>query len=126
MKPAKFFLSIILITVIALFYVRQQVELLELGYDMSKKEQIYLSLLDRNDQLKYNIIALSSPNQLAKGFAFTSNKFVILENSRILKAGLKPTSYKVAKRNSKILKSIGQIAELFAFKAQAEAKPINK
>ncbi len=126
MKPAKIFLSIILITVIALFYVRQQVELLELGYDMSKKERLYLSLLDRNDQLRYNIVALSSPNQLAKGVAFTKNKFVILENSRILKAGPKPASYKVAKRNSKILESIGQLTELFAFKAQAEAKPINK
>ncbi len=126
MKPAKFFLAVILITFIALSYVRQQVELLELGYDMSKKERVYISLLDRNDQLRYNIMALSSPNQLAKGIALTNNKFVILESSHILNAGLKPASYRVAKRNGGILKSIGQLAELFAFKAQAEAKPISK
>jgi hypothetical protein len=126
MKPTKIFLAIILITFIALSYVRQQVELLELGYDMSKKERVYLSLLDQNDQLRYNIMALSSPNQLAKGIALTRNKFVILESSHILKAGLEPASYKVVKGNVGVLKKIGQLAEVFAFRTQAEAKPINK
>ena len=126
MKPAKFFLAVILVTFIALSYVRQQVELLELGYDMSKKERVYISLLDRNDQLRYNIMALSSPNQLAKGIALTNNKFVILESSHILNAGLKPASYKVVKGNVGVFKKIGQLAEVFAFRTQAEAKPISK
>ncbi|MBM3252945.1 MAG: hypothetical protein FJZ16_01670 [Candidatus Omnitrophica bacterium] len=117
---------LVLITLISLFYVRQQVELLELSYDVSRREKKYISLLDQNALLRYNTLILSSPAQLEKNFAFNKNSFVILENRYILKSQGVPRVYKIVNKNSGFSKIIGQIASVFTLKTQAEAKPVTK
>lgn len=125
MKLSKVFSFIILITVLSLFFVREQVALLELGYDISKKEKKYILLLDQNSQLRYNTFALCGPEQLEKEAPFSKNSFVILENKYILKAETAPKTYRVAHKNA-FSKLIGQVANIFTLKAQAEAKTITK
>ncbi len=126
MKFSKFFSFIIIITALSLFYVREQVALLELGYDISKREKKYISLLDQNNQLRYNTFALCGPKQLEKGTGFSKNNFIILENKHILKAEGAPKTYREAHKNYAFSKFIGKISDIFTLRTQAEAKTITK
>ena len=52
------------VTLIALLYVHQQVELVKLSYVIECKEKRLKDALDRNEGLGYNIDDLEAPNRL--------------------------------------------------------------
>jgi hypothetical protein len=66
MRFAKSIIPVILFTIASLVYVHQQVELVKLSYSIEKKEKKLNEMLDRNDQLSYNIKNLESPSRLEK------------------------------------------------------------
>lgn len=66
MKVFKILFSIFVVTVVALAYVHQQVELVKLSYAIDSKEKGVALLLDRKEKLVYNLNRLTSPSSLEK------------------------------------------------------------
>jgi len=64
MRAFKTVAFIIFITVVALVYVHQQIELVKLSYAIGCKEKKLKDILDRNEGLGYNIENLEDPARL--------------------------------------------------------------
>ncbi|MCX5680574.1 MAG: hypothetical protein NTZ95_08065 [Candidatus Omnitrophica bacterium] len=64
MRLVKSILPIMIFTVASLMYVHQQVELVKLSYNIEKKEKKLNEVLDRREQLSYNIKNLEAPSRL--------------------------------------------------------------
>ena len=64
MRFFKLITGIAVITLLALLYVHQQVEMVKLSYAIEYKESLLKDVLDRNDGLGYNIGNLESPSRL--------------------------------------------------------------
>ncbi|MBN2452820.1 MAG: hypothetical protein JXB40_00970 [Candidatus Omnitrophica bacterium] len=52
------------VTLVALLYVHQQVELVKISYAIECKEKVLKDMLDRNEGLGYNIDNLEAPSRL--------------------------------------------------------------
>ncbi|MCX5666671.1 MAG: hypothetical protein NT036_06545 [Candidatus Omnitrophica bacterium] len=66
MRLFKYIILLAIITLTALVYVHQQVELVKLSYEIDCKEKKLKELLDRKGILRYNISNLESPSRLEK------------------------------------------------------------
>ena len=64
MRLLKSTLFMALVTMIALLYVHQQIELVKLSYAIDFKEKRLKDILDHNEGLGYNIENLESPSRL--------------------------------------------------------------
>ncbi len=64
MRLLRSVLPIAIFTVASLMYVHQQVELVKLSYTIEKKERRLNEVLDRREQLSYNIKNLEAPSRL--------------------------------------------------------------
>lgn len=64
MKFLKTIISLSCITVLALLYVHQQVELVKLSYSIEYREKRLKDILDHNQDLGYNVDNLESPLRL--------------------------------------------------------------
>jgi hypothetical protein len=64
MRAFKTVAFIIFVTIVALVYVHQQVELVKLSYAIGCKEKKLKDMLDRNEGLGYNIENLEDPARL--------------------------------------------------------------
>ena len=66
MRLFKYIIILGIVTLTALVYVHQQVELVKLSYEIDCKEKKLKELLDRKGILRYNISNLESPSRLEK------------------------------------------------------------
>ncbi len=66
MRLFKSIVSIATVTLVALIYVHQQVELVKLSYAIETKEKKLKVMLDHKEQLDYNIDNLEAPSRLEK------------------------------------------------------------
>jgi hypothetical protein len=66
MRLFKSIASIAVVTLVALIYVHQQVELVKLSYSIETKEKKLKVMLDHKERLDYNINDLESPSRLEK------------------------------------------------------------
>ena len=66
MRLFKSIASIMAVTLVALVYVHQQVELVKLSYSIETKEKNLKVLLDHKDRLDYTINNLEAPSRLEK------------------------------------------------------------
>lgn len=66
MRLFKYIILLGAVTLIALVYVHQQVELVKLSYEIDCKEKKLKEMLDRKGILRYNISNLESPSRLEK------------------------------------------------------------
>ena len=66
MRLFKYIIFLGMVTLIALVYVHQQVELVKLSYEIDCKEKKLKEMLDRKGVLRYNISNLESPSRLEK------------------------------------------------------------
>ena len=62
MKLFRTIASVAVITLVALVYVHQQVELVKLSYSIETKEKKLRVMLDRKERLDYNINNLEAPS----------------------------------------------------------------
>lgn len=69
MSLSKFLLAAGLITLVALGYVHQQVELIKLNYSINHKRDSLSVLLDQNTSLMYNVTNLQSPLYLEQSLS---------------------------------------------------------
>jgi len=56
MRLSRFLLIVVLVTVVALGYVYQQVELLRINYTINRNKDNLSVLLDQNSTLMYNVV----------------------------------------------------------------------
>jgi hypothetical protein len=66
MRLFKSIAGVAVVTLVALVYVHQQVELVKLSYSIETKEKKLKVMLDRKERLDYNINDLESPSRLAR------------------------------------------------------------
>ena len=66
MRLFKYIILLGIVTLTALVYVHQQVELVKLSYEIDCKEKKLKEMLDRKGILRYNISNLESPSRLEK------------------------------------------------------------
>lgn len=64
MKFFKIIISLSCVTLLALLYVHQQVELVKLSYAIEHRERTLKDMLDHNESLGYNIDNLEAPSRL--------------------------------------------------------------
>jgi hypothetical protein len=74
-KLFRYIISISILTIAALVYVHQQIELVKLGYEIDCKDKKVKEMLDRRDILRYNISNLESPSRLEN--ALSSRKVTV-------------------------------------------------
>jgi hypothetical protein len=66
MRLLRYIVILGVVTLAALVYVHQQVELVKLSYEIDCKEKKLKEMLDRKGILRYNISNLESPSRLEK------------------------------------------------------------
>ena len=84
MRLPKFFTVITMITVISLFYVHQQTELIKQSYKVRSNQDKLNDLLDRNRVLEYNVVALKAPFNLEDRLAANDIKLVLPERWQVV------------------------------------------
>jgi len=125
MRLAKFLSVVILITLIGLIYVQLQVQIYEYAYKGKRKELAFKELLDRKNNMMYNINSLESVQYLGTRLLsqdelqFAGREQVVkLTVPMQLAETINPESNKIEYKKTSFL------ANLFTLKSQAEAKPI--
>ena len=108
----------LVITVMAVGYVHQQVEIVKTGYSLQKNRKHLSYLVDQNSKLMYNLSKLESPRNLltslnGEEIEFASNKIRRTNSYQIAQVTLSDTD---TSQNI-----IGKLLDLFT--ANAEAKP---
>lgn len=127
MRLLKYLLTISCLTVTALVYVHQQVELVKLSYVITYKEKKIKDILDHKEGLRYNIDNLEDPSRLER---------VLLAKKIEISFPKRNHVYKIAEtrlrrvKNEDSLRASGlepkggiyTILEFFGLRAEAHAK----
>jgi len=118
MKLHKLISTSMLITIVAVGYVHQRVEIVKTGYSLQESRKSLARVVDQNSKLMYNLSKLESPRNL---LASLNGEDIEFRNHRIGRTN----SYQVAygKAPKEPLKS--SLAEKFfdLFTVNAEARP---
>lgn len=64
MKVPRFLLIAVVVTLCALAYVHQQVELLRISYSIDNNRVVLAGMLDQRSSLMYNVAAFQTPRYL--------------------------------------------------------------
>jgi len=79
------------VTLTALVYVHQQVELVKLSYEIDCKEKKLKEMLDRKGVLRYNISNLESPSRLEKVLLARKISVSYPKNRQVIKLARNPS-----------------------------------
>lgn len=90
MRLIKTVTSITFITVMALVYVHQQVELVKVSYAIDCNEKRLKDMLDRKDGLGYNIDNLLAPSRMEKVLLSRNIEVSFPKRANVVMAALKP------------------------------------
>lgn len=121
----KFLTVLTLTTLIALVYVHQHIELVKLSYAIDSKEKNLEDILDRKENLEYNIEGLEAPSRLEKALLSRNIDITLPRRSQIVKVAQMPSnaktrSYKTIGLERKT--NIFGIFQFFGLRAEAQAK----
>jgi len=123
MRLFKTVMFIAFVTVVALVYVHQQVELVKVSYVIGCKEKQLKDMLDRNDGLGYNIENLEDPARLEQ-ILLSKNIDIVMPrpNNIVLAAKTKVAEDRL--RASSIEKpfNLFGVLEIFSPRAEAQTK----
>lgn len=119
MKIYRFSVFLIFVTLVALLYVHQQVQLLDISYRINSKEREIARLLDQNRILVYNATRLKSSVYLDKKFLSEKDYLIpqqwqVVKVERQKKAQQPVVTARLEKRPSRILKIFGRPREAMA------------
>lgn len=115
-----------LVTIVALIYVHQQVELVKLSYAIGQKEKRLRDMLDRNAGLGYNIENLEDPTRLEDILLAKNVEVAYPKPDHVVRA-MKATGRRVGGS----IRSVGiehrfnlfGVLEVFSQKAEAQTGP---
>ena len=85
------------ITLSALVYVHQQVELVKLSYEIDCKEKKLKEMVDRKDILRYNISNLESPSRLENALSAKKVSVAYPKNGQVIMMAKAPYYIKTEK-----------------------------
>lgn len=123
MKLSKLLALILTITSFSLLYVRQQVKLVEISYQVEKNSKDLSEVLDHGQQLMYNVTALKSPANLEKCLIVKKGQFAVPSQWRVVNlAETKAPNELMAQRITNIAKA--KLVNFFRFTRDAEAGQI--
>ena len=116
MRPlAKFVIILLAITVISVYYVKQQTVLLSLSYEIQQDHQMIEKLSDKNNFLLFESIALKSPRNIECRLAASEIDMAVPEKNQVIYLA-------DARENEEETVYIGQrILEVFSLFTKAEA-----
>ncbi|MFH0763774.1 MAG: hypothetical protein V1927_02065 [Candidatus Omnitrophota bacterium] len=126
MKLLKSLTLISVVTMVALIYVHQQVELVKLSYSIEHKEKKVKDMLDRRERLGYNINNLEAPYRLEQALLSGNVDIAFPMRANVVKiAGLRHNP-----RNDERIRSSGLerkfnlfgIIEFLSPRAEAQAR----
>jgi hypothetical protein len=125
MRFARSIFPVIFFTVASLIYVHQQVELVKLSYSIEKKEKKLNEMLDRNDQLSYNIKNLESPSRLERVLVSKNINVTFPKRGHVLNMAKPVIVYRAQDIRQVGLKrkvNIFGFLDFFTSRAEAQAK----
>lgn len=105
MRALRITLMVATVTLVALLYVHQQVELVKLSYVIECKEKTLKDIVDHNEGLGYNINNLEAPNRLEEALlakrvevAYPKRGHVVQLASTKYAGNRRPYALKVSKK----------------------------
>lgn len=113
MRLFRFITSIAVITLAALVYVHQQVELVKLSYEIDCKEKMLKEVLDHKDILRYNISNLEAPSRLEKALSSRKINVAMPKMAQVIKVARTPSYAKSEKPLG--VSGLGDRAGIFRF-----------
>jgi len=125
MKLIKFLIGISVLTLAALLYVHQQIELVKVSYTINAKEKAVKELVDRKESLLYNIANLEAPSRLEKVLSAKKIDIVFPKRGQIVKVAKAPRrvffrdEIKLARAQRK--GNFSRIIDFFSQVAEAQA-----
>ena len=127
MRLLRSILPIAIFTVASLMYVHQQVELVKMSYLIEKKERGLNEVLDRREQLSYNIKNLEAPSRLESALMAKNIDITFPRKGNVIKV-VRP--YGASKRSFSDIRSSGLekrfnifgFLDFFTPKAEVQAK----
>lgn len=84
MRLKYFIIILFTVTLLSLFYAWQQVSIIKLAYEENNKAAVYKEFLDRNRNLRYNLIKLKSSYHLGNKLLDDNTDFEIPKRSQTL------------------------------------------
>lgn len=117
-KKYKLLGGIFIVTLVALFYVNQQVLIYQMGLRVKENRKIYSKLIDRNRILVYNILDLKSPVNLERKLLAKKLELDVPRKWQVVK--LEHSPEKVVRKD--VVRK-GLFANLFIVGREAEASP---
>ena len=84
MRLRYFIPGLTVVTVLSLFYVGQQTEVIKLAYQANKINKLHKELLDRNHYLRYNLISLKSAYHLGGKLLSENTNFEMPKQSQMV------------------------------------------
>lgn len=84
MKLKYFLLMLCAATVLSLFVVRQETEVIKLAYQENQDTRLYKELLDSNRYLRYNLISLKSSPSLADKLLNETSGYELPKQSQVM------------------------------------------
>ena len=127
MRTSRCILYTALGTVLCLFYVFQQTEIVKLAYNITSAEKVLEASLDKKTSLEYTLSNLESPLSLDKNLFLKNDGYEMAGKYKLVKVGVpgvvpvRVASAKAPSRGS-MLKRLA-LSTIFASK-QAEAKTL--
>lgn len=126
LRLLKFIVSMTIITLAALVYVHQQIELVKLSYAIDQKEKKVEHMLDYKEGLGYNIKELENPSRLEKVLVARKIDMVFPKRGQVVTVRGIPSNAKIGEQ----LKTIGlerktnifRIFEFLGLNREAQAK----
>ena len=88
MRLRYFIPGLTVVTVLSLFYVGQQTEVIKLAYQANKINKLHKELLDRNHYLRYNLISLKSSYHLGGALLSENTNFEMPKQSQMVSLAL--------------------------------------
>lgn len=84
MKLKYFLLMLCAATMLSLFVVRQETEVIKLAYQENQNNRLYKELLDSNRYLRYNLISLKSSVHLADKLLNETSGYELPKQSQVM------------------------------------------
>lgn len=128
MKLVKIIFTIICFTVIALFYVNQQVEMVITSYKVRENKIKLNYLFDKNKYLQYNVNKLNSPSYLFSALNSNSKeeKFKLTRDIEVKRVNVTFVDSGASHKIATIKPKISLFSILLGIGAEADAKTVDK
>ena len=86
MRTSRCILYTAIVTVLSLFYVFQQTEIVKLGYRITRAENVLESMRDRRTSLEFTLTSLESPSNLDKSlFMNNNNQYEMAQSFKLVR-----------------------------------------